>query len=71
MKTMLFIASLLLLYVPLQAQDYFLPVSSENEEAIQTYKDGMYSILHADVEEFRNQMQKAIDQDPDFFQLMR
>ncbi len=67
MKTLFFIACLLLVYVPLHAQDYFLPFSSENSEAIKSYRNGMYAINHANVDEFKNQMQKAIELDPEFF----
>lgn len=67
MKTMFFIACLFLVYVPIQAQEYFLPVSSENNEAIQAYKNGIYAINHANVPEFKTQMKKAIELDPEFF----
>ncbi len=68
MKKLILFAILIFGTLTLQAQDdYFLPVSTTSAEARQAYQAALMSIQHANFESYRELMQKALENDPQFF----
>lgn len=67
MKTLILFAILFLSISSLQAQEYFLPVSTTSEEAKKNYQAAVMSSQHANVTSYRELMTKALENDPEFF----
>lgn len=67
MKKLILFTILIFGFQTLQAQDYFLPVSTTSEEAKKNYQAAVMSVQHANFDAFRDLMLKAIESDPEFF----
>ncbi|MEB2779318.1 hypothetical protein U3A58_02845 [Algoriphagus sp. C2-6-M1] len=67
MKKLILFAILIFAISTLQAQDYFLPVSTTSAQAKQAYQDAVLSTQHANLTAYRDLMMKALESDPEFF----
>lgn len=67
MKKTLLTALLLLGFITVQAQDFFLPVSTESVEAKEAYQKAFLSLQHADVSRVDPLLNQALEHDPEFF----
>ena len=67
MKKTILIFILLFGFNGLQAQEYFLPVSTDSEAAKQYYHDALFSAHHADISSYNQSIKKAVNEDPEFF----
>lgn len=70
MKKLFLFAFLIFGISSLQAQDYFLPVSTPSEEAKKHYQAAVMSVQHADLTSYRELMAKALESDPEFFMVL-
>jgi tetratricopeptide (TPR) repeat protein len=67
MKKLILFAILILSISSLQAQEYFLPVSTTSEDAKKNYQAAVMSTQHANLTSYRELMTKALEGDPEFF----
>lgn len=67
MKNLSLFILLLMVFQAVQAQEYFLPVSTASDAAKQYYYDAVISSQHADLKAYNESIQKAVKEDPNFF----
>lgn len=63
----LLIALLFLGFNSLQAQNFFLPVSTDSEAAKKAYQDAVMSTQHASLSSYNSLMNSALEMDREFF----
>ncbi|MCC5929208.1 MAG: tetratricopeptide repeat protein [Cyclobacteriaceae bacterium] len=67
MKNLSLFILLLIGFQAVQAQGYYLPVSTASDAARQYYYDALISAQHADIRAYNESIQKAVKEDPEFF----
>ncbi|HSI75886.1 MAG TPA: hypothetical protein VK957_08320 [Lunatimonas sp.] len=67
MKNLLLLIMILFGFQAVQAQGYYLPVSTDSDAAKQYYHDAINSAQNANVRAYNESIQKAVKEDPEFF----